>query len=176
MNLLIRFTYQTILSFFLPKLSLEDEDRVALRVLPNDLDLNWHLNNGRYLSMMDLGRMRITIRMNFHKMAMKYKWGAVVGGARIVYLRSLGPLQKFTLITKPAGIYKDWFFVEQRFESKGKLAAAALVKVTFVKNGKRILGEEVLEKMGVVNPEVSPYLESFFESEKEFLSYIKSKY
>ena len=31
--------------------------RVALRVWPNDLDLNLHVNNGRYLALADIGRL-----------------------------------------------------------------------------------------------------------------------
>ena len=33
-----------------------------MRVLPNDLDLLWHMNNGRYLSLMDQGRVDLMVR------------------------------------------------------------------------------------------------------------------
>ena len=34
---------------------------LEFRVLPNDLDPNWHMNNGRYLTIMDLGRFDMTL-------------------------------------------------------------------------------------------------------------------
>jgi hypothetical protein len=36
--------------------ALLDQSRVAFRVILTDCDLNFHLNSGRYLSFMDLGR------------------------------------------------------------------------------------------------------------------------
>ena len=30
--------------------------RISLRVWPNDLDVNFHVNNGRYLALADIGR------------------------------------------------------------------------------------------------------------------------
>lgn len=38
------------------------ESRLAFRCLPTDVDLNFHLNNARYLMMADLGRMDIFSR------------------------------------------------------------------------------------------------------------------
>jgi len=38
------------------KVDLLATTRVYLRVWPNDLDLNIHVNNGRYLALADIGR------------------------------------------------------------------------------------------------------------------------
>ena len=40
----------------LKKLGVLEEDCLRMRVLPNDIDLNLHLNNARNLSWMDYGR------------------------------------------------------------------------------------------------------------------------
>ena len=45
-----------------PRIGLLDESAVGFRVLPGDLDVNVHLNNGRYLALMDLGRFDLLIR------------------------------------------------------------------------------------------------------------------
>jgi len=39
-----------------PFRSTDDVSRVHARVWPTDLDLSLHVNNGRYLTLMDLGR------------------------------------------------------------------------------------------------------------------------
>src|ERR1700722_1818593 len=36
--------------------------RVSLRVWPNDLDVNFHVNNGRYLALADIGRLHWFVR------------------------------------------------------------------------------------------------------------------
>ena len=45
-----------------PLLDFRDVGRLRLRVLPNDTDILRHVNNGIYLSLMDLGRMDLMIR------------------------------------------------------------------------------------------------------------------
>lgn len=178
MNLLVRFFYQILVSFLSSPIKVNDVDSCYMRVLPNDLDLNFHLNNGRFLSLMDLGRTRLSIRSGLYKKSREENWGmGVVGGLSITYLKSLAPLQKFKLKSKLAGHFDGWFFIEQRFESKGKLVAAALVKVTFLREGKRVPAKEIMMKMGVDHiGENKEYLEHLFNSEKEFLQYVKKDY
>lgn len=178
MNLMIRFIYQIIVSSFSSSLSVNDTDTVSMRVMPNDLDANIHLNNGRYLSIMDLGRTRMSIRSGLFKKARELGWGlGVVGGVNITYFKSLGLFQKFTLTTKLAGHHNGWVYLEQRFESKGKLSAAALVKVAFLKKGKKLDVKEMTEGLSVDHlGENKEYLEHLFNSEQEFLKYIKQDY
>mgnify|MGYP003688219777 CR=1 FL=1 len=178
MNLFFRFFYQIILSQFMKPLGINDTDSAEMRVWPQDLDANIHLNNGKFLSIMDLGRTRLSIRSGLYNKAKEQGWGlGVVGGANITYFKSLAPFQKFTLKTKLAGHFDGWIYIEQRFESKGKLVAAALVKVAFLENKKR-LGVENMKKALDVDHigENMVYLEHLYNSEKEFLKYIKSQY
>lgn len=39
-----------------------DTSVLKMRTWPGDLDINFHMNNGRYLTLMDLGRFNLTIR------------------------------------------------------------------------------------------------------------------
>ncbi len=178
MNLLLRFSYQVVCSMIAKPIGINEQDSVDMRVWPNDLDINIHLNNGRFLSLMDLGRTRLSIRTGLFKLAKKLGWGyGVVGGVTIIYLKSIAPFQKFQLKTKLAGHYNGWFYIEQRFEAKGKLIAAALVKVTFLKNRKRISAEEIIKAMNVDEiGENREYLEHLFNSETEFLRHVKKDY
>lgn len=178
MNLIFRFIYHVIVSHFISPLRINDTDRAKLRVWPNDLDANIHLNNGRFLSIMDLGRTRLSIRSGLYKKAREHGWGlGVVGGLNITYFKSLNFLQSFYLTTKLAGHYDGWIYIEQRFESHGKLVAAALVKVIFLKNGKRLNAQEIMDALEVDTiGENKEYLEHLYNSEKEFLKYIKKDY
>ena len=178
MNLYFRFIYQVLLALFSSKIKVTDSDIKSMRVLPLDLDGNFHMNNGVFLSIMDLGRTRFTLRSGLYNLAIKNGWGfGVVGGINITYLKSLAPFQKYELHTKLAGHHEGWFYIEQRFESKGKLVACALVKVAFLKKGSRVLPEEIISKMGVEDVgENMDYLEHLYNSEKEFLNYIKKDY
>ncbi len=63
---------------------------LQLRVWPNDLDVNLHMNNGRYLTVMDLGRMDLLVRAGLWGPLLCHRWTALLGGATIRYKRPLG--------------------------------------------------------------------------------------
>lgn len=67
MNLIFRLIRVIVHAVFREKLGPFDESKVNFRVLPNDLDLNFHMNNGRYLTLMDLGRIDYFVRCGIAK-------------------------------------------------------------------------------------------------------------
>ena len=108
-----------------------DEFAITSRVLPNDLDLNGHMNNGRYLTIMDLGRIGLMVRLGLLTQVLRRRWRPVIGSATIYFKRPLGPFERYELITRVIGWDDKWFFLDQRFRSQGKLAAYGIVKAAF---------------------------------------------
>jgi len=48
-NLIFRMMYLLLVSLFKSRLPIEyPENSLTLRVLPNDIDINMHMNNGRF--------------------------------------------------------------------------------------------------------------------------------
>lgn len=144
MNLLIRFLWVMITAF----LSRErrnplEESVLRFRVLPNDLDLNFHMNNGRYLSMMDLGRMDLLGRAGLAKVALREKWYPLVGSATMRFIRPLAPFEKYDLRSRVLCWDEKWFYLEQKFERNGELKAMGLVKGLFRSKGRNIAPAEV---------------------------------
>src|SRR4051794_41550798 len=68
-----------------------------MRVWPNDLDLNMHMNTGRYLSMMDIGRVEILARTRMLRPVLKRGWRPLVSATLIRYKKSLLPFERFTI-------------------------------------------------------------------------------
>lgn len=124
---------------------------------PGDLDFFGHMNNGRYLTLMDSGRWDLIARLGLLAHMRKNRWITVIGGATIKFMRPLRPFQRFVLITKIVGWDAKWFFVEQTFESEGKMVATALVRGIFRAPGKSIPSVDVLGAIGYSRP--SPPLE-----------------
>ena len=56
---LLRLVKSLLTSPLRPRIEPLEEATIGLRVWPNDLDLNMHVNSGRYLSFMDIGRVEI---------------------------------------------------------------------------------------------------------------------
>ncbi|NCD21010.1 MAG: thioesterase, partial [Actinobacteria bacterium] len=55
MNLVFRLWWLRLRARRRGQLSVWDVARTPFRVLPTDLDLLFHMNNGKYLSILDLG-------------------------------------------------------------------------------------------------------------------------
>lgn len=122
----------------LPRRPLLEPSRVAFRVLPNDCDINFHMNNGRYLSFMDLGRVHLMQQSGLLPLILKQGWVPVLTAAEINFIRSIQPLQKFDLVTRLVSWDDKYAYIEQKFESRGVLCAHAYVKALFLKKGTKV--------------------------------------
>jgi len=128
MNLWFRLLAVLVTALFRPRLGALDESVHPFRVWPNDLDLMGHMNNGRYLSLMDLGRVDLMLRTGLGGVALKRGWSPLVGSATIRFRRSLDPFQRYLLKSRILCWDEKWFYIEQRFERRGELIASGLVK------------------------------------------------
>jgi acyl-CoA thioesterase FadM len=156
-NLLIRLFWIFIESLFRRRLHPLSESVLHLTVLPNDLDLNMHMNNGKFLSIMDLGRLDLLIRTDLAKVLFKHRWQPLVGAVNIRYKQSLLPFQRYRLRTKVIGWDEKWFYIEQRFERKNRTIAVALVKAVFRGPRKNIAPEDTLKLIHVnIDPPAMP--------------------
>lgn len=116
------------------------QSSLTFRVLFNDLDIFAHMNNGRYLSIMDLGRFHLMAQLGTLKKAYQHGWVPAVGSVKITYIRSLTLLQKYQLTTQILCWDEKWIYMEQQFidEKNNTLMATALVRALFLKKGKKI--------------------------------------
>ena len=115
----------------LPRIGLLAPDTVRMRVWPTDIDINLHLNNSRYLSYMDYGRVHLTAAIGLLETAIEQRWAALVGSVAITYRRPVGLWKPFTLTTRLLCWDEKWFYMEQMFHSSDGLAAVAWVKGLF---------------------------------------------
>ncbi len=131
MNLIFRFLRILIRAVLKSRIGVLDTSEVDFRVWPTDLDINLHMTNARYLSMMDLGRTDLLIRAGMLGTVMKKRWLPVVGNVHIRFRRSLQPFQRFTLKTRLLCWDEKWFYMEQRIESDRGLHSVAYVRGLF---------------------------------------------
>jgi acyl-CoA thioesterase FadM len=136
MTLWLRVLVVFIASLFRPRLGLADESILALRVLPTDLDINVHMNNARYLAVMDLGRFDLILRSGIWRVVHKRRLQPVLGGSLVRFRRPLGPFQRFSLKTRLLGWDERWFYIEQLMESADGMACLALHRAGFVEGGR----------------------------------------
>jgi acyl-CoA thioesterase FadM len=152
MNLFLRLLYRLVASPLGPRLGVLDVGRVTMRVWPGDLDILWHMNNGRYLTIMDLGRVDFLIRAGLLAKLRQRKWFPVVAALTITYKRPLRLWQRFEMTTRVAGWDDRWIYLSQEFHSGGKLVASALIKGTFRSAAGAVPMAAVVELSGFEGP------------------------
>lgn len=111
----------------------EGVSRVVFRVWPHDLDPSLHMNNGRYLTIMDLGRMDLMVRSGLLKAALRHGWTPIASAVLIRYRREIRNLQPFRLETRLVWWDETASVIEQTFvlvggRHDGQIAARALFK------------------------------------------------
>lgn len=148
MNLYLRLLLLLFKLIGLPRKGLFDESRVAFRVLPTDCDINFHMNNGRYLSFMDLGRVHLLKQLGAIRTIYRKRWMPVLAAADINFIRQLGPFQKFELVTRIVTWDEKYCYMEQRFEADGALCAHAYVKGLFLDASGRVANSTVVTALG----------------------------
>jgi acyl-CoA thioesterase FadM len=124
--------------FFKKRVRFLDLVTTSLLVWPNDLDFNFHVNNGRYLTLMDIGRFDLSLRAGLMRAVLRNRWFPVLATASIQFYRSLGPFQKFQLTTQVLYWDEKWLYLAQGFHYQGKVYASAIVKAVF-KKGKQTI-------------------------------------
>jgi len=159
-SLWIRFLIMLLRACFGRRLRFPDEASVLHgRVLPNDLDLNVHMTNSRYLAVMDLGRVDFGVRTRLLGKLLARRGQPVVGGMRISFRRPLAPLQRYRLETAVIGWTEHVMIFRHRFlvGSPGteEVAAEAEVRTLYLHAGRKLPVQEVLEMIGYQRPSPS---------------------
>ena len=126
MNLIFRMLGLLVASYFKPRLPhIKPTNNLSLRVWPNDIDINFHMNNGRYLTICDLSRVDMFIRTGLAKTMLKEKWFPVIAEHTMTYKKPLKPFQKY-MVTMAVTGWDDrsfnmvhTFFVDDRVMAEG---------------------------------------------------------
>ncbi|MBL4803799.1 MAG: thioesterase family protein [Alphaproteobacteria bacterium] len=176
MNLYIRLLLCILKSIRAPRMDILDKSVLRFHVLPTDLDFNMHMNNGRYLTIMDLGRLDVMIRTGLIKRVTDKSHAPVVGSAKIRFRLPLLPFQAYDLETQIIHWDEEWAYIEQRFviasgDKAGAVAAIAVVKGSLYDriNKRRPNPQEFLKASGfdIPSPPVTPFITSWGMAEDE---------
>jgi acyl-CoA thioesterase FadM len=150
-----------------PKLGLDDVSELRLRVWPGDIDTYPEMNNGRYWTIMDLGRYDLAARTGLMQMARRKRWLFVVAGGSIRYRRRLPPLSRFLLRTSLVGHDGRWFYFVQEFVRREQTAAQAVVRAGLRTEKEIIPSETILEAFGrkAWSPSLPGWVQAWIEAE-----------
>ncbi len=158
MNLYLRLLWTVLRAAWSSRLGPLDSDRVRLRVLPNDIDAFGHMNNGRYLTLMDLGRIGLIARTGLGREMLRRRWYPLVRNVSMSFQRPLMPFASFSLETRVLCWDEKWFVLEQRFVQGERTVAIGVVRalIRAAKSKTNVPTRDVLGAIAQADLEVPP--------------------
>ena len=89
MNLYFRLLRVLFGNLFAERLHHADAVTSRFRVMPHDLDAFGHMNNGRYLQIMDVARTDWMAQTGIFSAIRRYRWAPLLGGGFVRFRHSL---------------------------------------------------------------------------------------
>lgn len=114
-----------------PRLALDAPLTVASRVWPTDLNIGLHMDNVRYLHLMNRARIELFLRTGIARVAMRRRLGIPVANCAMDYRRSLQPWERFFLRTRIIGWSDRRFYVTQEFLRGETVVACGQLRCAF---------------------------------------------
>jgi len=126
----LRLSWQMSRARKAPRIGLWDTHESSHLCWPWDLDIWAELNNGRTLTLFDLGRLPMAQRTGMIDLLKARKWGMAVAGASVRYRRRVHAFYKLTQRSRCVGIDDKFFYLEQAmWRSDGECANHALFRM-----------------------------------------------
>lgn len=95
---------------------------------PWDLDVWMEMNNGRTLTLFDLGRMGHGVRAGIFPVLRREGWAMAVAGASVRFRKRVRAFQRLEMRTRIIGWDDKFVYMEQRMAHRGETTAHLLLR------------------------------------------------
>lgn len=165
---LIRLATSSVRALLSDSINIDDICETTFRCRPWDIDMFLEVNNGRILTLYDLGRFDFSIRMGLAKVLKLNGWGLVVAGGSVRYRQRVRMFDRVTIQTRIAGIDERWIYVMQSMWVKGQPTSSVLLRTGITSKGKVIPADDVLKALNIEDwkPELSGWIKDWIHSEE----------
>ena len=117
--------------------------------LPWDIDMWMELNNGRTLTLYDLGRIPLARRAGLVDLLRENRWGLTMAGVSVRYRRRIRMFEKIEMRSRALCWDDKFVYLEQSmWKTNGECAGHALYRSAITNARGIVAPSEALEKMG----------------------------
>lgn len=124
----MRLTKELIRQKFLKKISVSEVHTYYTICWPIDLDPWWELNNGRTLTLYDLGRISFLLRTGLKNKIMKQGWRFTVAGSSIRYRKRVTMFSLMKVNTRFLGWDERFIYFQQTMWRKNQPISSILIR------------------------------------------------
>ena len=151
-----------------PQLGLMETDSFQFRVWPNDLDAFLELNNGRILTLYDIGRFTLSTRIGLMPVVRQRGWAFAVAGSFIRYRRRVTLFQRVDMRTRVVGRDGRFILMEQAMWRGDTCTSHLLVRTVVTSRDGVVDPADVLEALGQSRdffPEIPAWAQAMMQAE-----------
>jgi len=131
--------------------------------LPSDLDFWLELNNGRTLTLYDMGRLPLAQRVGMIDALRRKGWGMTVAGTSIRYRRRVRLFERVTMRSQAAGWDDRFLYIEQSmWRRDGECTSHALIRMAVTGPKGIVAPADLAKEMGFHDP--SPALPDWVQA------------
>lgn len=145
-----------------PPLSLTGTHVSRHRCWPWDLDIFSELNNGRTLTLYDLGRFPLALRSGLVDVARRNGWGMTVAGNSTRYRRRIRAFEQVEMRSRCIGWDNRFFYIEQSMWKGDECANHILIRMAITSKTGIVTPGEVARAMAA--PPQSPALPDWVQA------------
>ena len=115
---------------------------------PWDLDLWLELNNGRTLTLFDLGRIPLARRTGLVAALQANGWGLTVAGATVRYRRRIRLFDRVEMRSRAIGHDDRFMYIEQSMWKRDECTTHALFRVAVTESAGIVAPERIVAALG----------------------------
>jgi acyl-CoA thioesterase FadM len=146
-----------------PALKFHDSSEISFYCRPWDLDLFLEMNNGKILTLYDLGRFDLAIRTGLTRVLREKRWGLAVAGGSNRFRNRVHAFDKVTIKTQSVGYDQRWIYIAQSMWVGDKPTSSGLLRTCVTEKGRAVDTSRVLEAVGDQdwNPELPVWVKEW---------------
>lgn len=136
---------------------------------PWDLDFWFELNNGRTLTLFDLGRIPLGRRTGLVPALRANGWGLTVAGVSVRYRKRIRVFDRIEMRSRAIGWDDRFFYLEQSMWKKGEATTHGLYRAAVTSRDGIVPPPKVAEAMGhsPVSPPLPDWVQHWIAAEAE---------
>ena len=151
----IRLAKELLIHRDAPPLAIGEVHRSELICWPHDIDMWMELNNGRTLTMMDLGRVIMFRRMGLVDVMRRKRWAGTIAGASIRYRRRIRMFERIEMQSAVIGWDDRFTYAEQSLWRGEECCSHALLRMAVTDKDGIVTSDRFAEALGI-SPESPP--------------------
>ncbi len=144
----LRMAKELVRARRLPPLGLLESHVSHHRCWPWDLDLWMELNNGRTLTLFDLGRLPLARRTGLDRVLKARRWGLTVAGSSVRYRRRVTAFTRLTMHTRCVGWDARFLYMEQSMWNGSECTSHVLNRSAVVSKSGMVAPAEMARALG----------------------------